>query len=368
MNNNVNPTTNNDSNQKNSNTMPTGVNSQNVNNQPSITASVPSTSYNTNYSTGNSQVNSAIPNTSVAGVQTGVSNEPVLINTVVNDNNVTNVNMAGVNSGVSSTTNMVNTPSIGVNTNTGSTIPVNNTTNSSVTNDTSNVSGTSNINNSTDMNAIPGMKNTSIVDNIIAANEASQRKKVLKEVQIDYKPPSKLKYTMLILVFIAILLMVWYLPEISSYINTMKLGNKNIEEKITTGTLKCKMSRSSKNFDFDYEQDFAFKDNKLSKLYYTIKTRGDMNLDSVELDKMNNTCKNISIYAKQLKGITVSCELSQGIMTEEHVFDYAELDVDAVTATYTEAGGVYPEYYNGQDMDTLEKNKKAEGFTCQRIK
>lgn len=359
MNNNVDPTTNNSSNQGNSINTQNGTNSQNVNTQPSITTSVSSTSYNTN----NSQVNSSISNTSGLGVQTGVSNEPVLINTVAND---TSTNGASVTSGVSSTNNMVNTPSLGVNNN--STVPVNNIANSSNTNDINNVNDTSNINNSSGMSSIPGMNSASIVDNIIAANNASQNKKGLKEVQIDYKPPSKLKYTMLILVFIAILLMVWYLPEISSYIETMKSGKQTVEEKITTGTLKCKMSRSSNNLDFKYEQDFAFKDNKLSKLYYTIETRGDMNLDKEELDKMNNTCKTISSYAKQLKGITVSCELSQGTMTESHVFDYANLDVDTVTSTYTEAGGVYPEYQNGQDMDTLEKNKKAEGFTCQRIK
>jgi len=363
VNNNVNPTTNNSSNQgNNTNTIPTGVNSQNVNNQPSITASIPDSSY----STSNSQANNTVSNTGIAGVQVAVSNEPVLINTVVNDT-VASGNVSSGNSGVSSTNNMVNTPSIGVNSSSTTSLN-NNMTTSGVSNDTSNVNSTNNTNNSSNMSSIPGMNNTSIVDNIMAANEASQKKKALKEVQIDYKPPSKLKYTMLILVFIAILLMVWYLPEISSYIETMKLGNKNIEEKITTGTLKCKMSRSSNNFDFKYEQDFAFKDNKLSKLYYTIETRGDMNLDKDELDKMNNTCKTISAYAKNLNGISVSCELSQGTMTEEHVFNYAELDVDTVTATYTEAGGVYPEYQNGQDMDTLEKNKKAEGFTCQRIK
>ena len=51
---------------------------------------------------------------------------------------------------------------------------------------------------------------------------------------------------------------------------------------------------------------------------------------------------------------------------EKQSFVYADLDEEKLTAAYTEAGGTYPQYQNGQDMDSIEKNMNASGYSCER--
>lgn len=201
------------------------------------------------------------------------------------------------------------------------------------------------------------------------ANTAPTNMPAMREVVIDpNKANGNAKYIMTGLLFVMLLGIVWFMPEISAYMKTLKVQRQGPPEVITTGTLKCTLSRNSENYDVLYTQDFAFSDNKLDKLTYTIKTRGDMNLDEAFLDEMNTRCKNIAVMAKSLNGIDVTCDLSEGTMTEKHIFTYSSLNTEEVSSVYTEAGGVYPEYENKQDIDGLEKNKNAEGFTCTRIK
>lgn len=190
----------------------------------------------------------------------------------------------------------------------------------------------------------------------------------MQEVVIDSNPPSKGKNALLIIFFIALLLMVWFLPEISSYIENLKVKRKQSMEVITTGLLKCELDRTSDNYDLLYQQNFSFVDSKLTKLSYEEVIKGDMNQDAEELDAMNLECKNLDTIAENLEGISVSCKLSGGTMIKKQTFNFSFLDPDSVTAAFTEAGAIYPNYENGQDIDTIEKNMKASGYSCERIK
>lgn len=275
-------------------------------------------------------------------------NNEVNPNNNVNANNTQNTNVQGV----------VNNNQVPVNT-VSNTIeeltPIDKTVNTStgVSTNTTNSNVVANVDNS----------NAEQINNDVPINNTP-----MKEVVINPEPPRKGKYVMTFILFVGLLLMVWFLPEISSYINVLKEEKITTDEKITTGLLKCTLTRTSENFDITYSQNFDFTDSKLNKLTYSIETKGDMNIDAVELDGLNTKCSNISSIAKGLSGISVTCNLTQGTMTETHVFNYAELNVDEATALYSEAGGVFPEYEYKQDIDKIEKNKYAEGFSCQRAK
>lgn len=214
-------------------------------------------------------------------------------------------------------------------------------------------------------------KNSNVInnnDNLEKKEDTIDVQKPMKEVTIDPdKSTGNGKYILTAILFIGLFFMVVFLPNISAFI-TEYMANKQPEEVITTGTLKCTLDRISDNYDIHYEQIFSFTDNKLDKLVYTVKTRGDMNLDAVDLDNKNTKCKMVSAMSKNMDGFSVKCELLDGAITETHTFVYSEIDSEQVNSAYIEAGGVYQEYQNKQDMDEIEKSKNREGFSCIRVK
>lgn len=185
----------------------------------------------------------------------------------------------------------------------------------------------------------------------------------------NYKPPSKFKYTMLILFFFGLLIMIFFLPQITEFMESLKTKQQPTEEKITTGTLKCERTTESEDYDITYSEDYDFTDNKLKRLTYTKETKGDAVLDQENLESLNEKCKVLSSIAQDLEGISVSCNLSSGLMSERQIIDFYNIDLNEVTAAYSEAGGVYPyDDEKGRDMDEVEKEMNSMGYTCQRVK
>ena len=95
--------------------------------------------------------------------------------------------------------------------------------------------------------------------------------------------------------------------------------------------------------------------------YYLEKNKNSINDAAYECLLLKDTTENIM-------GIEVSCKLLGGTLTKTQTLDYAKIDVEQALSAYSEAGGIYPEYKYLQDMDGIEKNMKAAGYTCNRIK
>lgn len=191
----------------------------------------------------------------------------------------------------------------------------------------------------------------------------------LKKVEINYTPPSKFKIFLMIFFFVLLIGFVIFLPDITAYINKLKSGDLNYqEEKITTGKLKCNLQTSTTNLDKEYKLVFKFTDNKLNKVEFNITTRGDVSLDEETLDKLNDTCNNLKNAAKGLNGVYINCQYSDGELVETQNFELASVEKEKLDAAYTEAGGNHPEYQDGQDMDGIERNLNASGYTCKREK
>lgn len=181
------------------------------------------------------------------------------------------------------------------------------------------------------------------------------------------KKESNLKYY-LTFIFLALLIwMVAFLPEISSFISDF-FNNRKQEEipEITTGKLTCTMSTNDDKYDYYYKAIFDFKDNKMYRLTFNVTTKGDQHLDAVELSAMKSSCDLLQQQTANFDGIEISCSLSNGVYENIQKLDYETLKVKDVTTAYLEAGGTYPNYKNGQDINEIEKEMKASNYTCER--
>ncbi len=197
--------------------------------------------------------------------------------------------------------------------------------------------------------------------------EAEQRsKREAKETYVP-KPVSKAKYVSMIIFFVFMFALIYFLPDITNYV-TIKKAVKEQESApvITTGTLNCKLNRTTEKFNISYTAQFGFTDSKLDRLTYVTSTTGDSIIDAYELDELMNKCRALQGEVSSLAGVKVSCSQSEGSVVETQNFVYASINKESVNSAYIEAGGVYPEFDNGQDIDVIEKNMSASGYMCER--
>lgn len=181
------------------------------------------------------------------------------------------------------------------------------------------------------------------------------------------KKESNLKYYMTFIFFALLIWMVAFLPEISSFVsNYMASKQQEGVPAITTGTLTCTMNTNDDKYDYYYEADFNFKDSKMYRLTFSATTKGDQNLDAIELSGMKSSCDLLQQQTANLEGVEVSCSLSNGVYENVQKLDYEDLKPDLVTTAYLEAGGTYPNYEYGQDINEIEKEMKASNYTCER--
>ena len=111
---------------------------------------------------------------------------------------------------------------------------------------------------------------------------------------------------------------------------------------------------------------FGFSDNKLDSLDYNIITKGDPTEDADTLDELAERCKALKEYTNSITGVNISCDYSEGKLEEKQSFLYANIDDEKLNSAYSEAGGNNPQYTAGQDMDSIEKNMNASGYSCKR--
>ena len=206
-----------------------------------------------------------------------------------------------------------------------------------------------------------------VAQNLQAQNtEAGKAAKAATNVKAP-KKESNFKYYMTAFLFIALILMVIFLPDISSFVSNY-FAEKRAQEvpALTTGTLTCTLNTSDDRYDYYYQADFNFRDSQLYRLTYNTTIKGDQNLDAVELAEMEASCNLLKSQTEDLDGITVSCSLSNGVVENEQVLSYENIDVELLTTAYLEAGGTYPNYRYQQNIDDIEKDMNASNYTCER--
>lgn len=179
---------------------------------------------------------------------------------------------------------------------------------------------------------------------------------------------SNTKYIMTVILFVFLLVIVYFLPNISTFLSGINKKDTANVEKITTGTLKCTLQRSDKTYDYSYLSEFDFENSKILSLNYTLTTTGDETIDREQLEEKYNKCSTLESMVKTLDGVSIKCNLNKGVLTEEQILVYASIDSSKVTSTYSEAGLVYPNFKKGNNIDTIESGMKASGYNCERSK
>lgn len=193
--------------------------------------------------------------------------------------------------------------------------------------------------------------------------EELEKKKA--EEQNNKGGPSTFKRVLAIILFLAFGSIIYFLSDITKLINEYK-ASKAPKEVITTGVSICTLSKSDVNLDIDITATFSIVNSKLYKLTYTTVTKGDKEEDKQELSKLNEKCLKLKKEAGELSGVSIICNLNNGINNSKQILDYEKLDASKVTSAYTEAGGIYPEFRKNESIDKIESNMTKSGYTCSR--
>ena len=212
------------------------------------------------------------------------------------------------------------------------------------------------------MDAVNNMANTEDPNAMVNEN--------LKKVEIhEYKPPGKYQMFLLFVFFIFIICFALFLPEISSFINLYKSGKLNqVNEEITSGKVTCTLKSSTANLDMDYVRVFYFDNNSLNSAEFTLTTRGNPTEDEQTLTDLYNKCNILKEHAKSTNGLVVACESSTGKLVETQTYKYSSIDGDAIKSAFAEIGGTVPEFTDGEDIEKIEHNMSAAGYSCLKEK
>jgi len=192
----------------------------------------------------------------------------------------------------------------------------------------------------------------------------------MKEVNIDYKGPGKVKTTLMIFLFGGLILIIVFLPEITKLLDSAK--NVELEpipkkEEITTGVLECSLESNDADFNYIYSYEFHFKNKELKSINFADTTQGDRAIDGARLEAGYNNCKALSLELETLDaGASMSCDLYNGSLNKTHTLDYSTMDVERIEPIYSKYKEKLPDYEYNQNIDDIEKSMNASGYTCSR--
>lgn len=176
--------------------------------------------------------------------------------------------------------------------------------------------------------------------------------------------PSKLKTFFAILLFIFFFAFVYFLPEITDYIN-LKKSEKNQTE-ITTGTLSCTQDKNTKTLDVNLTAVFKFVNNEITELTYTQTSTGDKIADKEELESLRQECVNLKEHIVGVEGISIVCGLNNGTNTTKQIINYEKVDSEKVSSAYIEAGGIYPEFKKNEKISEVESKMASSSYKCEK--
>mgnify|MGYP004560510477 FL=1 len=175
--------------------------------------------------------------------------------------------------------------------------------------------------------------------------------------------------TVLLILFIIFLFaFVYFLPEISQFIEDYKRQKSGVEDgSMKSGTMTCTLTRDNNdNLSTIYETTFTYTKNKLKKTEQVISYKlKDDATSTVTLDESENECQNLKSALSTVSGIDISCSKTAVLQKTTQVIDYTKFDVEQVTTNIAEYNGFYPEYQLDQSIASIKKNLEEAGYSCQ---
>ena len=172
----------------------------------------------------------------------------------------------------------------------------------------------------------------------------------------------------LFLFIIFLFAFVYYLPEISQYIEDYKKAKSGIEDgSMKSGTMTCTLTKDNKdNLSTIYETTFTYTKNKLKKTEQvtSYKLKDDAT-STATLDESENECQELKSALTGVSGIEVSCSKTAVLQKTTQVIDYTKFNVEKVTTNIAEYKGFYPEFQLDQSVAGIRKNLEDAGYSCQ---
>ena len=172
----------------------------------------------------------------------------------------------------------------------------------------------------------------------------------------------------LFLFIIFLFAFVYYLPEISQYIEDYKKAKSGIEDgSMKSGTMTCTLTKDNKdNLSTIYETTFTYTKNKLKKTEQvtSYKLKDDAT-STATLDESENECQELKSALTGVSGIDVSCSKTAVLQKTTQSIDYTKFNVEKVTTNIAEYKGFYPEFQLDQSVAGIRKNLEDAGYSCQ---
>lgn len=172
----------------------------------------------------------------------------------------------------------------------------------------------------------------------------------------------------LFLFIIFLFAFVYYLPEISQYIEDYKKAKSGIEDgSMKSGTMTCTLTKDNKdNLSTIYETTFTYTKNKLKKTEQvtSYKLKDDAT-STATLDESENECQELKSALTGVSGIEVSCSKTAVLQKTTQSIDYTKFNVEKVTTNIAEYKGFYPEFQLDQSVAGIRKNLEDAGYSCQ---
>ena len=172
----------------------------------------------------------------------------------------------------------------------------------------------------------------------------------------------------LFLFIIFLFAFVYYLPEISQYIEDYKKAKSGIEDgSMKSGTMTCTLTKDNKdNLSTIYETTFTYTKNKLKKTEQVTSYKLKDDATSTDtLDESENECQELKSALTGVSGIEVSCSKTAVLQKTTQVIDYTKFNVEEVTTNIAEYKGFYPEFQLDQSVAGIRKNLEDAGYSCQ---
>lgn len=161
---------------------------------------------------------------------------------------------------------------------------------------------------------------------------------------------------------------VYYLPQISEYVENYKKEKSGVEDgSMRSGTMTCTFTKDNKdNLSTIYETTFSYTKNKLKKTEQitSYKLKDDAT-STTTLDDSEKECENLKGALTDVDGVDISCAKTAVLQKTTQIIDYTKFDLNNFTTNIAEYQGFYPEYQLDQSIAAIKKNLEEAGYSCQ---
>lgn len=175
--------------------------------------------------------------------------------------------------------------------------------------------------------------------------------------------------TVLLVLFIVFLFaFVYFLPEISQFIEDYKKQKSGVEDgSMKSGTMTCTLTKdNTDSLSTIYDTTFTYTKNKLKKTEQMTSYKLKDDATSTDtLDDSENECQNLKSALTDVTGIDVSCAKTAVLQKTTQIIDYTKFNAEEITTNIAEYKGFYPEYQLDQSIAGIRKNLEEAGYSCQ---